>query len=126
MRNKVAGRDVVPVLTATANKPSRWQAEKFNGAVLSSRRNTLALACPFEHAAFAGVARDVASARRDRPTATDRGRCSVRPKREHTVQPASALTRLRLARTMHRPLMALERRSRLPVDEPQEPPRNLK
>jgi hypothetical protein len=39
---------------------------------------------------------DGTARRRDRPTATDRGRRSVRSQREHTLQPASRLTRLRL------------------------------
>ncbi len=51
------------------------------------------------------------------------GRRIVRPKREHTVQPASRLTRLRLAQPMHRPMLTLECRSR--PSELQEPPRNL-
>jgi len=44
-------------------------------------------------------------------------------KREHTVQTASALARLRLDRTIHRPILTLECRSR--PNELQEPPMNL-
>jgi hypothetical protein len=58
----------------------------------------------------------------DRP-AFNRGRRIVRHKREYTVQTASALARLRLDRTIHRPILTLECRSR--PNELQEPPRNL-
>ena len=65
-------------------------------------------------------AQDGTAWRRERQKATDRGRRNVRSKREHTVRTASRLIRLRLARTMQRPMPTLECRSG--TNEMQVPP----
>jgi hypothetical protein len=62
------------------------------------------------------------------PTHSGRQGAMQRPgrsKREHTVQEASRLIRLRLDRTMHRPMLTLECSLRSRPNELQVPPRNF-